>query len=167
MTGPSRPPLGNLLGALAVSTALCGFVAFAYARFRAAHGTVEARRAAVEARRQENVSLARSAALVKHTRFRIKAESAGTILAIGSLHLDDAGRPQVFQTSACGDWVGEPYSNGSLDLSVSTRDCSWAGQVAFYVLQFQSAHPHYPRPVTLVGSWSNPTHVSDNVVRLP
>lgn len=167
MVSPSRLRSVNLLGALAVSVALCGFAAFGHRRFQESQRTVEARRSVVEARREQNVTLARSAALIKNARFRIKAETAGTVLALGSVHLDDAGKPQVFQTASCGDWLGESYSNGSLDLSVSTRDCSWAGQVAFYVLQFQSSHPHYPRPITLIGSWSNPTHVSENVVRLP
>lgn len=167
MATPSRPARGNLLGATAVSLALCAFAVFSYGRFREAQRTVEARRSAVETLRQQNTTLAHSAALIKNTRFRIKAETPGTVLAIGAVHLDEAGKPQVFQTAACADWLGERYSNGSLDLSVSTRECSWAGQVAFYVLQFQSAHPLYPKPITLLGSWSNPTHVSDNVVRLP
>ncbi len=155
------------LAAAATSAALLVLVFFAHGRFREARHAVEQRQAEVAAIQQQNAVLARSAALVRQARFRVKAETPGTLLSIGAVHLDEAGQPQVFQTSACGDWPGESYGAGSLDLSVSTPECSWAGQVAFYVVQFRSQHPHYPRPITLLGSWSNPTHVSDNVVRLP
>ena len=167
-TPSSRPSASSLAGALLLTALLGVLAAGAFFRYQAAGRDLAAAQHKLEQRRAENVGLGRSAALVKNTRFRIKAESPGAILGIGAVYLDESGNPQSFQTASCRDsWLGERYAGGTLDLSVSARDCSWAGQVAFYVLQFQSSDPRYPRPITLVGSWSNPSHVSDNVVRLP